>query len=46
MEIVTQADAFGLPERTTPSAPPVEKMAEQLAPAQAWQGPSRLDTGE
>lgn len=44
MEIVTQADAFGLPERTTPAAPPVEKLAEQLSAPQNWQGPSRLDT--
>jgi hypothetical protein len=41
-EIVSQSDQFGLPEqhRETISQ---EKIAEQLAPAQPWQGPGRLD---
>lgn len=44
MEITTQADYYGLPERTTPPAPPVAKVADQLAAPQNWQGPSRLDS--
>jgi hypothetical protein len=42
MEITRQADQFGLPERTTPPAPPQEHLAEQLQAPQGWQGPARL----
>jgi hypothetical protein len=43
MEIVRQADYYGLPESTTPPAPPPEKVAEQLRPSVPWSGPMRVD---
>lgn len=42
-EIVSQADYYGLPERTTPAPPPPEKVAEQLRPSVPWQGPMRTE---
>jgi hypothetical protein len=43
-EITTQADQFGLPERSTPPAPPPERVAEQLRPAPVWESPLRIET--
>jgi hypothetical protein len=43
MEITTQSEAYGLPERTTPPAPAPEKIAEQLAPAPMWERPLRVE---
>jgi hypothetical protein len=44
MEITTQADYYGLPEPQRDPLPSQERIAEQLAPAQTWQGPAHLDT--
>jgi hypothetical protein len=46
MEIQSQADQYGLPERTTPPAPPPEKVAEQLRPAPLFERPLRVESGE
>jgi hypothetical protein len=43
MEIQSQADSYGLPERTTPPAPPPEKVAEQLRPPTPWERPLQVD---
>lgn len=46
-EITRQADYYGLPEQTRDPLPSQEKIAEQLAKPQPWQGPTRLaDYGE
>jgi len=42
MEITRQADYYGLPQPERGPAPSAEKVAEQLAPAQPWQGPAKL----
>lgn len=43
-EIESQADQYGLPERTAQEFPSVEKLAEQLKAPQSWQGPTTVDT--
>jgi hypothetical protein len=43
MEIIRQADAFGLAESDPEPAPPPEKVAEWLKPATPWSGPTRVD---
>lgn len=42
-EIVSQADYYGLDERTTPAPPPPEKVAEQLRPPVPWERPLRAE---
>ena len=41
-EIVSQADAYGLPAPPRPPAPPPERVAEQLAPPVPWSGPAKV----
>lgn len=42
MEVTSQSEQYGLPERTTAPAPPPEKIAEQLRPAPLWERPLRV----
>lgn len=45
-EITRQADYYGLPESAPPAIPSQEKIADQLAAPQPWQGPGGLDVAE
>jgi hypothetical protein len=44
MEITRQADYYGLPTPEREPPPPPERVAEQLAPAVPWSGPSKIAT--
>lgn len=46
MEITRQADYYGIDTPERDPLPSQEKIAEQLAPAQMWQGPGSLDVSE
>lgn len=45
MEIIRQADAFGLPEPEREPAPAPEKVADLLKAPTPWSGPAKVDRG-
>jgi len=42
MEIMRQADYYGLPEPPHSPAPPIERVADLLAPPVPWSGPMKV----